>query len=120
MHISFIIGLLIMFNTSFVSLLCGTRYMYGLAKTNDIPSIFTETNEFQVPHYSIYISCLIMLLLCFTNNENLALVITNICVMLLLILINLGQFILKPTNPITLIPVIGFTVLLFNFQKVLR
>jgi APA family basic amino acid/polyamine antiporter len=99
-NISFLIGLFIMFNTAFVSLLCGTRYMYGLAKTEDIPSIFAETNQFQAPHYSILISCLIMLLLCFTNNENLALNILN------------------PYNPITLIPVIGFAILLFNFRKV--
>lgn len=135
-NLSFLIGLVIMFNTAFVSLLSGTRYMYGLAKEKEIPEIFTETNRYQAPHYSIYLSCIIMLFLCFTNNENLVLMITNVCVIVLLILLNLGLFLLRSkqkdveTNEyrmplylngkpvLTLIPLLGFSsILLFKLFK---
>jgi amino acid transporter len=139
-NISFLIGLVIMFNTAFVSLLCGTRFLYGTAKNKDVPEIFAETNRYQAPHYSIFLSCAIMLLLCFINNENLALIITNLCVIFLLILINLGLLLLRvnekkvdttqyrmplylnKTPILTLIPITGFSMLflyaIFNYRKI--
>ena len=110
--ITLIIGLFVMFNTAFVSLLCGTRYLYGLGKDQKIPPVFSETNQYKAPHYSILLSCILMFLLIITNNENLALIITNLCVFLILILTNLGLFFIK-YNPIQLIPTIVFTILFF-------
>jgi len=135
-QISFLVGLVIMFNTAFVSLLCGTRYMYGMAKTNHIPSIFAETNRYHAPHYAIAISTLIMLFFCIVNNENIAIIVTNVCVILLLLLINAGLLVLRIKTPpkgyqmplyvrgipvLTLIPILGFSILLvysiINYSK---
>ena len=98
--ISFILGLVIMFNTSFVSLLGGTRFLYGLSIENKIPEIFSRLNKHSSPTYSIILACFIAFCIILTNNENFAVLFTNICVMSLLLIINISFVLYRMNNKV--------------------
>lgn len=128
--VSYAAGTMIMFTTAFVSLLSGTRFMYGMAKENKLPAVFAELSPYSTPHWAIAVSCALVFLLVLTKSETFALILANLCGLLMLIAVNIALIVIRykekeqnadhyhmplyynrlPMLP--LLPIAGFSVLL--------
>ncbi len=92
---AYVAGTLIMFTTAFVSLLSGTRFMYGMAKEKKLPPVFAELSTHATPHWAIAVSCALVFLLVLSNSETLALILCNLCCLLLLIAVNAALVVIR-------------------------
>lgn len=90
-------GIIILFNTAFISLIGATRFMYGLSKDKQIhfSDTIRQLSSRNTPKYAILITFAICVLLALINNEVIMAVITNFSVMTVLILISISLLILR-------------------------
>ena len=90
-------GIIILFNTAFISLIGATRFMYGLSKDKQIhfSDIISQLSSQKTPKYAILITFAVCVVLALINNEVIMAVITNFSVMTVLILISISLLIFR-------------------------
>lgn len=96
-YISYIIGILIMFNTAFIALISSSRFLYHCAKHNEIlfSKYIGEVNIHKSPFISIIISFILCIILIFSNNEVMSAIFTNFSVLIILNLICISIIIIR-------------------------
>jgi len=137
--LAYIAGLIIMFNTAFLSALTATRFMYSCANENHIMfSEFWKTlNSNKVPSNAIIVTALIAILFSLFNNEVILAIFTNfslfiillsLCTSLIIIRWNernnsekqkSSNYIWGNVNNIPVLVVIQIIILAFLFYKIL-
>ncbi len=99
-HIIHIIGLVTILNTTFISMLALSRFIYGLSKEKFIPDALSEVNEkYRTPHYSILLVFVITSLLLLVKKFELSALYTNICLVIFLTLFYITLIILRFKKP---------------------
>jgi APA family basic amino acid/polyamine antiporter len=95
--ISYILGIFIMFNTAFLSLLSGTRFMYGLGKDKEIhySDFWTTLSKYQTPKNAILFTFILAICLTLINNEVTMTIFTNTSVLFILLLIACSILIIR-------------------------
>lgn len=136
---AYIVGIIIMFNTAFLSALTATRFMYSCANENHImfSEFWKKLNSNKVPSNAIIVSALIAILFSLFNNEVILAIFTNfslfiilisLCTSLLIVRWNertniekqkASNYIWGNINNIPLLVVIQIIVLVFLFYKIL-
>ena len=136
---AYIVGIIIMFNTAFLSALTATRFMYSCGNENHIMfSEFWKTlNSNKVPSNAIIISALIAILFSLFNNEVILAIFTNFSLFIILISLCVSLLILRwneraniekqkaynyiwgNVNNIPLLVVFQIIVLIYLFYKIL-
>ena len=95
--LAYIAGLIIMFNTAFLSALTATRFMYSCANENHI--IFSEfwktLNSNKVPSNAIIVTALIAIVFSLFNNEVILAIFTNFSLFIILISLCTSLIILR-------------------------
>ena len=86
-NLSYIIGGFVMFNTAFISLLGGTRFLYGLVKHK--PSV-SHISRYQTPDIVILATLVIAIGLSLIHNEVTLAILTNFTVIIILLLLNIS------------------------------
>ena len=136
---AYIVGIIIMFNTAFLSALTATRFMYSCANENHI--MFSEfwkiLNSNKVPSNAIIVTALIAILFSLFNNEVILAIFTNFSLFIILISLCASLLILRwnertniekqkasnyiwgNVNNIPLLVVIQIIVLVYLFYKIL-
>jgi amino acid transporter len=137
--LAYIVGIIIMFNTAFLSALTATRFMYSCANENHIMfSEFWKTlNSNKVPSNAIIVTALIAILFSLFNNEVILAIFTNFSLFIILISLCASLLILRwnersniekqkasnyiwgNVNNIPLLVVIQIIVLVYLFYKIL-
>jgi amino acid transporter len=137
--LAYIVGIIIMFNTAFLSALTATRFMYSCANENHIMfSEFWKTlNSNKVPNNAIIVTALIAILFSLFNNEVILAIFTNLSLFIILISLCASLLILRwnertniekqkasnyiwgNVNNIPLLVVIQIIVLVYLFYKIL-
>ena len=137
--LAYIAGVIIMFNTAFLSALTATRFMYSCANENLI--IFSEfwktLNSNKVPSNAIIVSALIAIVFSLFNNEVILAIFTNFSLFIILISLCTSLIILRwnernnsekqkssnyiwgNVNNIPILVVIQILILSFLFYKIL-
>ena len=137
--LAYIAGLIIMFNTAFLSALTATRFMYSCANENHI--IFSEfwktLNSNKVPSNAIIVTALIAIVFSLFNNEVILAIFTNFSLFIILISLCSSLIILRwnerndsekqkssnyiwgNVNNIPILVVIQILILSFLFYKIL-
>lgn len=85
--LSYIIGGFVMFNTAFISLLGGTRYLYGRVKHK--PSV-SHISRYQTPDIVILATLVLAIGLSLIHNEVTLAILTNFTVIIILLLLNIS------------------------------
>ena len=136
---AYIVGIIIMFNTAFLSALTATRFMYSCANKNHImfSGFWKELNSNKVPSNAIIVTALIAILFSLFNNEVILAIFTNfslfiilisLCASLLIVRWNeraniekqkTSNYIWGNVNNIPLLVVIQIIVLVYLFYKIL-
>jgi len=136
---AYIVGIIIMFNTAFLSALTATRFMYSCANENHImfSEFWKKLNSNKVPSNAIIVSALIAILFSLFNNEVILAIFTNfslfiilisLCTSLLIVRWNertniekqkASNYIWGNVNNIPLLVVIQIIVLVYLFYKIL-
>ena len=136
---AYIAGLIIMFNTAFLSALTATRFMYSCANEDHIMfSDFWKTlNSNKVPSNAIIVTALIAILFSLFNNEVVLAIFTNFSLFIILISLclslliirwnertnsekqNASNYIWGNVNNIPIIVVIELIILVYLFYKIL-
>lgn len=136
---AYIVGIIIMFNTAFLSALTATRFMYSCANENHIMfSGFWKTlNSNKVPSNAIIVTALIAIVFSLFNNEVILAIFTNfslfiilisLCASLLIVRWNeraniekqkTANYIWGNVNNIPLLVVIQIVILVYLFYKIL-
>lgn len=96
-HWVYLIGIVILFNTAFLTLIGSTRFLYGLAEKNQIPfsqHLITLNNN-QVPKNAIMLTFILCVLCALLNNEVILTVMTNFSVMYILIVISIALLVIR-------------------------
>jgi APA family basic amino acid/polyamine antiporter len=137
--LAYICGLIIMFNTAFLSALTATRFMFSCANENYItfPDFWKQLNSNKVPSNAIIVTALIAIVFSLFNNEVILAIFTNFslfiilitqCISLLIIRWNertnidkqlASNYILGNINNIPLLVVLELFILLYLFYKIL-
>jgi len=137
--LAYISGLIIMFNTAFLSALTATRFMYSCGYDNHImfSDFWKQLNSNKVPSKAIIATALIAILFSLFNNEVILAIFTNfslfiilisLCISLLIVRWNERSNIEKQTtsnyiwgnvNNIPLLVVIQVIILVYLFFKIL-
>jgi amino acid transporter len=137
--LAYIVGIIIMFNTAFLSALTATRFMYSCANENHIMfSEFWKTlNSNKVPSNAIIVTALIAILFSLFNNEVILAIFTNFSLFIILISLcgsllilrwnertniekqKASNYIWGNVNNIPLLVVIQIIVLVYLFYKIL-
>lgn len=97
-YITYIIGAIILFGTSFDISLISSRYIYGLAKNKILPDFLTTLSCFKTPYIILLLQFIFIFILVLNNNVEFALSMSNIFVFIVLIHINLGIVIYRYKN----------------------
>jgi amino acid transporter len=85
--ISYIVGGFVMFNTAFISLLGGTRFLYGLVKHKPI---MNHISRYQTPDVVIMGTLVLAIGLSLIHNEVTLAILTNFTVIIILLLLNIS------------------------------
>jgi len=85
--LSYIIGGFVMFNTAFISLLGGTRFLYGLVKHKPI---VRHISRYQTPDAVILTTFILAIGLSLVQNEVILAILTNFTVIIILLLLNIS------------------------------
>ena len=137
--LAYIAGLIIMFNTAFLSALTATRFMYSCAHENHImfSEFWKQLNYNKVPSNAIIVSALIAIAFSLFNNEVILAIFTNfslfiilisLCSALLIIRWNernnrekqqVSNYILGNINNIPIVVVMQIIILVYLFYKIL-
>ena len=137
--LAYIAGLIIMFNTAFLSALTATRFMYSCAHENHImfSEFWKQLNYNKVPSNAIIVSALIAIAFSLFNNEVILAIFTNfslfiilisLCSALLIIRWNernnrekqqVSNYILGNINNIPILVVMQIIILVYLFYKIL-
>lgn len=137
--LAYIAGIIIMFNTAFLSALTATRFMYSCANENHI--IFSEfwktLNSNKVPSNAIIVTALIAIVFSLFNNEVILAIFTNFSLFIILISLCSSLIIIRwnerndsekqkssnyiwgNVNNIPILVVIQISILSFLFYKIL-
>lgn len=86
--LSYIIGGFVMFNTAFISLLGGTRFLYGLVKHK--PGGISHISRYQTPDVVILTTLVLAIGLSLIHNEVTLAILTNFTVIIILLLLNIS------------------------------
>jgi uncharacterized membrane protein YcaP (DUF421 family) len=119
-----------MFNTAFISLLGGTRFLYGIVKHKPVIS---HISQYQTPDVVVLITLVLAIGLAIIHNEVILAMITNFTVIIILLLLNMSyiriqwkqkQARLEITTPTFIfknsIFIITIIVFLFLFVKIIQ
>jgi len=95
--IVYLIGIIILFNTAFLTLIGASRFLYGLAKDKHIPfsEHLTQLNSNHAPKNTIILSFVLCVICALFNNEVVLAVMTNFSVIYILIVISIALLILR-------------------------
>lgn len=123
--ISYIIGGFVMFNTAFISLLGGTRFLYGLVKHK--PKI-SHISRYQTPDVVILTTFVLAIGLSYIHNEVILAILTNFTVIIILILLNISYLRIQWKRKITTLSyicknslfIIAIIVFIFLFIKIIQ
>jgi amino acid transporter len=123
--LSYIIGGFVMFNTAFISLLGGTRFLYGLVKHK--PTI-SHMSRYHTPDAVILTTFVLAIGLSFIYNEVILAILTNFTVIIILILLNISYLRIQWKKKITTLSyicknslfIIAVTVFSFLFVKIIQ
>ena len=87
--ITYAAGLIIMFNTAFLSLLSASRFIYSCGKENNIsnPDFWSKISEYSTPTNAIIVTFVIAAVCSLINNEVVLTVFTNFSGLLILVLL---------------------------------
>jgi len=90
-NIVYLIGCVILFNTAFLTLTGGSRFLYGLSNNKVIPysEHLTQLNRNQAPQNAILVTFVISVIAALLNNEVILAVITNFSAMYIMITISI-------------------------------
>jgi basic amino acid/polyamine antiporter, APA family len=136
---AYIVGIIIMFNTAFLSALTATRFMYSCATENHImfSGCGKTLNSNKVPSNAIIVTALIAVVFSLFNNEVILAIFTNfslfiilisLCASLLIVRWNeraniekqkTANYIWGNVNNIPLLVVIQIVILVYLFYKIL-
>ena len=96
-YFSYIIGILIMFNTAFIALISSSRFLYNCAKHNEIllSKYIDKVSIQKTPYISIIISFILCVIFVIGNNEVMTAIFTNFSVLIILNLICISIIILR-------------------------
>ncbi len=100
--IVFVIGLITIFNTTFISMLALSRYIYGLArkKENFIPESLAAVNEkYKTPHYSIFVVFVLVIAALLLGSFEKSTVVTNVFLMIFMSILTIAAIMLRYTRP---------------------
>lgn len=98
--VTFVVGIVTIFNTTFISMLALSRFIYGLAKDSEKPSIFAEVNErFRTPHNAILLVFVVSALLLVVGSFEYSVVVTNIFLMGFSLLLLIAVIALRVKEP---------------------
>jgi APA family basic amino acid/polyamine antiporter len=137
--LAYIAGLIIMFNTAFLSALTATRFMYSCAYENHIifSDFWKQLNSNKVPSNAIIVTALIAIAFSLFNNEVVLAIFTNfslfiilisLCIALLILRWNertnidkqhSNNYILGNVNNIPILVIIQIIILVYLFYKIL-
>jgi L-asparagine transporter-like permease len=137
--LAYIAGLIIMFNTAFLSALTATRFMYSCAYENHIifSDFWKQLNSNKVPSNAIMVTALIAIAFSLFNNEvvlaiftsfSLFIILISLCIALLILRWNertnidkqhSNNYILGNVNNIPILVVIQIIILVYLFYKIL-
>ncbi len=99
-HIIHFIGLVTILNTTFISMLALSRFIYGLSKEKFIPEVLADVNErYRTPHYSILIVFIVVSLLLLVKKFELSAIYTNIFLVSFLVLFYITLIVLRFKKP---------------------
>jgi APA family basic amino acid/polyamine antiporter len=86
---TYIVGIIIMFNTAFIALISSSRFLYHCGRHNEIlfSKYVGEVNTHQSPYISIIISFILCVILVLGNNEVMSAIFTNFSVLIILYLL---------------------------------
>lgn len=99
-NLIYFIGLITILNTTFISMLALSRFIYGLSKEKFMPDVLSTVNEkYRTPHYSILVVFIIASVLLLINNFELSAIFTNICLVLFLLIFYTTLIILRIKKP---------------------
>jgi APA family basic amino acid/polyamine antiporter len=123
--LSYIIGGFVMFNTAFISLLGGTRFLYGLVKNK--PTI-SHMSRYHTPDAVILTTFVLAIGLSFIYNEVILAILTNFTVIIILILLNISYLRIQWKKKITTTSyiyknslfIIAIIVFIFLFVKIIQ
>ena len=95
--LAYIAGLIIMFNTAFLSALTATRFMYSCGDKNHImfSDFWKQLNSNKVPENAIIVSALIAIVFSLFNNEVILAIFTNFSLFIILISLCASLLILR-------------------------
>ena len=95
--LAYIAGLIIMFNTAFLSVLTATRFMYSCGDKNHImfSDFWKQLNSNKVPENAIIVSALIAIVFSLFNNEVILAIFTNFSLFIILISLCASLLILR-------------------------
>jgi APA family basic amino acid/polyamine antiporter len=123
--LSYIIGGFVMFNTAFISLLGGTRFLYGLVKYKPIVG---HISRYQTPDAVILTTFVLAIGLSLTQNEVILAILTNFTVIIILLLLNISYLRIQWKRKITTLSyicknslfIIAIIVFIFLFVKIIQ
>lgn len=123
--LSYIIGGFVMFNTAFISLLGGTRFLYGLVKYKPIVG---HISRYQTPDVVILTTFVLAIGLSLIQNEVILAILTNFTVIIILLLLNISYLRIQWKRKITTLSyicknslfIIAIIVFIFLFVKIIQ
>jgi APA family basic amino acid/polyamine antiporter len=95
--ITYIGGLIVMFNTAFLSLLSASRFIYSTGKENYISNIdfWSKLSDHNTPTNAIIVTFIIALLFSIINSEVVLTIFTNFSALLILVLLCISLLVIR-------------------------
>ena len=123
--LSYIVGGFVMFNTAFISLLGGTRFLYGLVKHKPI---VRHISRYQTPDTVILTTFLLAIGLSLVQNEVILAILTNFTVIIILLLLNISYLRIQWKRKITTLSyicknslfIVSIIVFIYLFMKIIQ
>jgi APA family basic amino acid/polyamine antiporter len=123
--LSYIIGGFVMFNTAFISLLGGTRFLYGLVKHKPI---VCHISRYQTPDVVILMTFVLAIGLSLVQNEVILAILTNFTVIIILLLLNISYLRIQWKKKQTTLSyicknslfIVSIIVFIFLFVKIIQ
>lgn len=95
--VAYIAGLLIMFNTAFLSLLSASRFIYSTGKENHISNVdfWKKVSEYNTPTNAIIVTFIISVIFSLINSEVVLTIFTNFSALFILVLLCVALLVIR-------------------------
>ena len=95
--VTYIAGLLIMFNTAFLSLLSASRFIYSTGKENHISNVefWKKVSDYNTPTNAIIVTFIISVIFSLINSEVVLTIFTNFSALFILVLLCVALLVIR-------------------------